>query len=130
MPDKAAVTYSEIQLKSKAAELAQALNLKLIAPEEKLNYSILLNQTPAHLELMLTAQPNEVIYADFLSETIQYRCQKGGGKRQLLARAIGLPNKPELTVCDITAGLGKDAFILANLGAKVTMIERSPIIGA
>lgn len=32
------------------------------------------------------------------------------------------------TVVDATAGLGRDAFVLANLGAQVTMVERSPIL--
>lgn len=31
---------------------------------------------------------------------------------------------------DATAGLGRDAFILASLGARVTMIERSPVLAA
>ena len=30
-----------------------------------------------------------------------------------------------LNIVDTTAGLGKDAFLLASLGAKVTLIERS-----
>ena len=30
------------------------------------------------------------------------------------------------TVIDATAGLGRDAFLLASLGAQVTLIERSP----
>ena len=31
-------------------------------------------------------------------------------------------------VVDATAGLGRDAFLLASLGANVTLIERSPIM--
>ncbi|MBS0351638.1 MAG: class I SAM-dependent methyltransferase, partial [Proteobacteria bacterium] len=61
---------------------------------------------------------------------IQYRSKHGGGFQQLLSRAIGLHKKKHLRVCDISAGLGRDAFILAALGAQVTMIERSPIIAA
>ena len=30
------------------------------------------------------------------------------------------------SVVDATAGLGRDAFLLASLGAEVTLIERSP----
>jgi len=31
-------------------------------------------------------------------------------------------------VVDATAGLGRDAFLLASLGANVTLIERSPVM--
>jgi 16S rRNA (guanine1516-N2)-methyltransferase len=33
-------------------------------------------------------------------------------------------------VLDITAGLGRDGFILANLGCRVHMVERSAIVAA
>ena len=38
--------------------------------------------------------------------------------------------KLPLTVFDATAGLGKDSFILAALGCTVTLVERSPVLGA
>lgn len=47
------------------------------------------------------------------------------GKRQPFARAIGAKTK---TVIDATAGLGRDAFLLALLGYEVIAIERSPVI--
>ena len=54
-----------------------------------------------------------------------HRFKFGGGRNQDLARAIGLKGKKMLNIVDTTAGLGKDAFLLASLGAKVTLIERS-----
>jgi len=81
--------------------------------------------------LSLTTQKSlDAIYVDFLSDAAQYRHYHGGGRKQLLARAVGLHKKKNLTICDISAGLGRDAFVLASLGAHVTMIERSPIIAA
>lgn len=53
-----------------------------------------------------------------------------GGRRQLLARAIGLHKTPGLTVLDATAGLGRDAFTLAALGAQVTLVERQRLLVA
>lgn len=68
------------------------------------------------------------IFVDFNSNKLNYRLKHGGGKKQAIVRAVGLkPNKP-LNVIDATAGLGKDAFILASCGAKVFLIERNETI--
>jgi len=65
---------------------------------------------------------------DFIGGALAYRRQHGGGKGQLIAKAIGI--KPGLypSVLDLTAGLGKDAFVLASLGCTVTMLERHPLV--
>lgn len=69
--------------------------------------------------------------AEFVKGPLGYRLQHGGGKNQAIARAVGLKKyKKQLTILDVTAGLGKDAFILASLGCQVQLIERSPIIGS
>ena len=52
------------------------------------------------------------------------------GRKQLLARAIGLHKRSDPTVLDATAGLGRDGFTLAALGAHVTLIERQPLFAA
>lgn len=52
----------------------------------------------------------------------------GGGKKQLLARALGLNKKPDLRVLDATGGLGRDAWTLAALGAHVTLAERNEVV--
>lgn len=52
------------------------------------------------------------------------------GKQQLLARAIGLHKYKDLSVLDATAGLGRDGFVLAALGAHVTMVERQDLFAA
>ena len=39
------------------------------------------------------------------------------------------PGRP-LAIVDATAGLGRDAFLLATLGAEVTLIERAPAVHA
>lgn len=50
-------------------------------------------------------------------------------KTHSLARAVGR-NHPLPTILDGTAGLGRDAFVLACLGYQVTAVERSPILHA
>ncbi len=61
---------------------------------------------------------------DFLSGAVAHRLKYGGGKGQALPKAIGMKIDKSPKVIDATAGLGRDAFLLASLGAKVIMIER------
>ncbi len=70
------------------------------------------------------------IRADFHGGTVRYRRQKGGGKGQMIAKAVGLGGGQALRILDATAGLGRDAFVLASLGAEVTLIERVPEVRA
>ncbi|MGH8516929.1 MAG: class I SAM-dependent methyltransferase [Panacagrimonas sp.] len=51
-----------------------------------------------------------------------------GGRRQPLARAVGLHLKRGACVLDATGGLGRDAFTLAALGAEVVLVERQPLV--
>jgi 16S rRNA (guanine1516-N2)-methyltransferase len=48
--------------------------------------------------------------------------------KELIAKAVGISKKNLPHVIDATAGLGRDAFVLASLGCEVSLIERSPII--
>jgi len=70
------------------------------------------------------------ISIDFVGGTLGYRRRHGGGRNQPLGRAIGLKGGTSPSVIDATAGLGRDAFVLASLGCRVTLIERSPVIAA
>lgn len=63
---------------------------------------------------------------DFTSGALAHRLKYGGGKGQPIWRALGFKPGHEMRVVDATAGLGRDSFVFASLGAEVTMIERSP----
>lgn len=63
---------------------------------------------------------------DFVSGAVAHRLKFGGGRGQALAKAMGLRAGKTPMIVDATAGLGRDAFLLASLGAQVTLIERSP----
>ena len=71
---------------------------------------------------------DEAIHVDFVGGAVGHRRQFGGGRGQPIARAVGLSGGKSPTVLDATAGLGRDAFVLASLGSTVTLIERSPIV--
>ena len=49
-------------------------------------------------------------------------------RNQEIIKAIGVKKDFKPKVLDTTAGLGRDSFILANLGCKVIMLERNPVI--
>ena len=70
------------------------------------------------------------IYVDFIGNASEYRRKHGGGRKQAIAKAIGLKKGATPLVVDATAGLGRDAFVLASLGCRVHMIERSPAVAA
>lgn len=70
------------------------------------------------------------VFIDFAGGKLAHRRQFGGGKKQPLARAIGMSSKKTPNVIDATAGMGRDSFVLASLGCQVTMIERSPVVAA
>ena len=70
------------------------------------------------------------ISASFVQGKNLHRMRHGGGKGQLVAKAVGL-NKGVLPhVLDVTAGLGRDAFVLATLGCRVDLFERVPAVEA
>ncbi len=98
------------------------------------NQQLLLVYTVKGLELQTVhlgkKQPPSLLSTDFVRGNTGYRRFHGGGISQPLARAAGLKPGYRPKVVDCTAGLGVDSFILAVLGCQVTMIERSPLIGA
>ena len=114
-----------------AAALAAELGLPS-APNPVANgFTCLLAATPERLELRELG-PNAAgpVYADFAAGAVAHRRRFGGGRNQPLARAVGLKGGVAPTVADVTAGLGRDAFVLAWLGCTVRLVERSPIIAA
>lgn len=67
---------------------------------------------------------------DFVGGAVGFRLRSGEGRGQPLARALGFKPGQTPQIVDATAGMGRDAFFLASLGAPVTLIERSPTIQA
>ena len=71
------------------------------------------------------------VRADFVAGAIRWRTQPGrGAGGEMVARACGVRRGATPRVLDATAGLGRDAWILASLGSTVQLCERSPIIAA
>ncbi|KGY10961.1 16S rRNA methyltransferase [Vibrio tubiashii] len=87
--------------------------------------------TELRLELRKTDEPKlGAIFVDLTGGAVAHRRKFGGGKGQAIAKAAGLNKGATPTVLDGTAGLGRDAFVLASLGCKVQMVERHPVVAA
>jgi 16S rRNA (guanine1516-N2)-methyltransferase len=121
-------------LEDRASMLAAKLKLPLLAYSKS-------NEIQSNLALLVSDHGLEIIHlgknspgpikCNFATGSLDYRRLHGGGKNQNLARAIGIKGiKQKLYIIDVTAGLGRDAFILASLGAKVLMLERNDILAA
>lgn len=87
--------------------------------------------TPERLELRKRDEPKlGAIFVDFVGGVMAHRRRFGGGRGEAIARAVGVKGKTLPDVVDATAGLGRDAFVLASLGCRVRMFERHPVVAA
>ena len=70
------------------------------------------------------------IGVDFVAGAVAHRRLYGGGAGQMIAKAVGIQPGVRPTLVDATAGLARDAFVLAQLGCTVRLIERQPVVAA
>ena len=87
--------------------------------------ALVIDVESASLQLLGDKPPGPVTI-DFANPAMEYR--RKGGQNELLGRAVGVRQGRDLSVFDATAGLGRDAFVLADLGCRVLMRERSPAL--
>lgn len=119
-------------LQCAAAELLAAqLHIPLLGPPDTQSSFQLLLEVRADGLLLSPVDPQlgKGLRIDFVSGATAYRRHSAGSTRQPLARAIGFGSGCR-TVIDATAGLGRDSFLLACLGCRVTALERSPVLAA
>tara|TARA_R110001632_G_scaffold84477_1_gene186244 strand:+ start:40854 stop:41654 length:801 start_codon:yes stop_codon:yes gene_type:complete len=130
-----AVATADRFLESESRLLAQSLNLAFISLREPIKfvsqYDYLLLKTPDGVAIAKTGKgAPKPVYVDFTSGTVDHRRRFGGGKGQDIAKAVGLNKRSNLSVLDATAGLGRDAFVLACLGCSVSLCERVGFVRA
>lgn len=109
--------------------LAQRLCLPLLGLEQdcaKYHYLVVFDGECLALQQtgVKAAGPVSV---DFVSGAAAYRREQRGG--ELIVKAVGGNKQHKPQVWDVTAGLGRDSFVLASCGYPVTMLERSPVVG-
>ncbi len=117
-------------LAARAAQLATHLHLPQAASADLL-LEFLGDAAAPYLALRASGSDAPgPLYVDYVGGTLSFRRLHGGGRKQPLARAVGLRKPPYPRLIDATAGLGRDAYVLAGLGCEVTLLERSPITAA
>ena len=109
-----------------AGQWAERLGLPL---EGEAEFALQLGEEGLQLAELGPQAPGPV-RVDFVEGAVAHRRLYGGGSGQMIAKAVGVQSGVRPSVLDATAGLGRDAFVLASLGCSVTMSERQPIIAA
>ncbi|PSL15489.1 16S rRNA (guanine1516-N2)-methyltransferase [Marinobacterium halophilum] len=120
--------------RAQAEQLAERLQLPVVAQPDlscSENWQQILLVTDNGLSLCATGRKRAgPVRADFVGGAVAHRRQFGGGTGQLIAKACGIKGGIRPRILDATAGLGRDAFVLASLGCQVHLLERSPVVHA
>ena len=126
------VDKTDVSLAKKIALQWQLTDLGNVnAAKSNTNLLYLLQVNFQQLELVKLDEPKfGAIKVDFVDGASAHRRKFGGGRGQDIAKAIGLKHGFTPHILDATAGLGRDAFVLASLGCRVTLMERMPIVAA
>ena len=127
-------TINSATILQKAVELAANLHLPFISSLEARSSEHVLAYTQDGLQLLHMPFGSQkstcLLFVDFVHGKNGFRLANNCTIKQPIARAAGIKPGYRPIILDGTAGLGADAFVLASLGCRVIMCERSPIIGA
>ena len=124
-----AVAWQDDGDRQTALALAKRLDLPLSTDTPEADFVLFFRHGRLELQETGSGKPGP-IYVDFSHGKAQYRRLHGGGRNQEIAKAVGLKKNRCPHVLDATAGLGRDAFVLASLGCTVQLFERSAILHA
>ena len=106
---------------ARAREAAKQLALECGSYRDAVGLILVVGETSAWLEL-----EGVKVAVRFDSAAMQHR--RKGGHNEILGRAVGLKADRKPLIWDATGGLGRDAFVLADLGCEVTLCERVPVL--
>ncbi len=131
-PAPIAVLCNHSCCRERAADLAHRLQSPLllgIEPADLNTPEFVLWCAPDGLALQQTGpKAPGPVRVDLVSGAVEHRRKFGGGKGQMIAKAVGVKAGVYPQVLDLTAGLGRDGFVLASLGCRVILVERSPVV--
>ncbi|MCY1393944.1 Ribosomal RNA small subunit methyltransferase J [compost metagenome] len=106
-----------------------AARLQLPLDDDAAEFAVQIGEDGLQLQQLGPQAPGPV-RVDFVEGAVAHRRLFGGGSGQMIAKAVGIAQGVRPRVLDATAGLGKDAFVLASLGCDMSLIERQPLIAA
>jgi 16S rRNA (guanine1516-N2)-methyltransferase len=122
-----AIVADNPNLLLKAEKLALELHLPF-ATDLTGDYAYFLLITEGYIALKKNHSPARPLFIDFATGKMGYRQQQSSFKKEALVRALGLNKRLPKPILDLTAGLMRDAYLLAGFGFPVTALERAPII--
>ena len=140
-----AVAFQDPEFKDQAEKFAHQLSLPLVPyplkntlvtpNDERGNIAYFLVFAPAQnnqyqIELVKNQKPYPRLCINFLEGNTAYRIRQSTSVAQPLAKALGVKQGAGTHIIDATAGLARDAVVLACFGCQLELIERSPIIAA
>lgn len=132
-----AIAVADEALLPEAEALALRSGLSLLHPlPEQLPVSLLLYHdgeawsllSPGARSRKSSDKGRGAVKVNFHAGKAAHRRQYGGGKGQMVAKAVGIKAGVLPRVHDLTAGLGGDAFVLASLGCELQLVERNPVV--
>jgi len=131
VPDSVALLATAATSRQDALALAQYLNVDLLpgtdiaAANPAIVAVLVMDGAQLYLQQTGPKAPGPVT-VDFGAGAMRHR--RKGGQNELLGKAVGALRRPGLKVLDATAGLGRDSFVLADLGCRVLMCEREKLM--
>lgn len=130
-----ALVTTDVTRLDDARDLAKSLQIPFLGLET-LHYAnsdldFILFLTPDYLGIAPQKKGKvKPFFVDFVQGKISYRAKQAQFQRESLIKALGIAPSLQTHIVDGTAGFGRDGFILASKGFRVTLLERSPIIHA
>lgn len=127
-----AVCCESIDFKAQAQSLADDLKIIFLEHQEGRDskQGLLLVVTRAGIGLKSAEGREKPVCVDFVGGAVGHRARSLGQGAELIGKAVGIKGQQRPYVVDATAGLGRDAFVLASLGCSVLMLENHPVVAA
>ncbi len=123
------VTTCDTSLVEQAKELAGklGLNFQINCPED-IEGALTLTTSNLEFRLMENDKSLSTVKVDFIEGSFGYRRAHGGNKT--LRQAVGIKKGYRPQIIDATGGFGRDSFLMALAGCRITVCERNPVIFA
>ena len=130
-PHRAVIVCAAGGPETEADALARRLGVPLVGelPCEAGWLALVLTHERLQVQLTGPDAPGPVC-AEFVTGATARRGREAARADEGLLRAAGARHGQTPDVIDTTAGLGRDAWLLAALGCRVTLVERHPAVAA